>query len=270
MRTLTERFPDILFEGCASGGNRFDLGILSFFPQIWGSDNSDALCRTRIQEGYSFGYPLNTVSAHVSASPNHQTLRDTPLDSRFHVASFGVLGYECDLRDLNPRERREVAEQIALYKQWREVLQFGQFYRGRTGNLHEWTCVSPDKKHAVGFLFQELAEPGLRSEIYYPQGLDPNRRYRFFNIEQKVDVKRFGSLVNNVTPFHVRTGSLVHRTIDRFVQQPGETENYTAFGSLLMSGVRLKPAFAGTGYNDQVRFWADYSSRIYFMEAVDD
>jgi alpha-galactosidase len=270
MRTLTERFPDILFEGCASGGNRFDLGILSFFPQIWGSDNSDALCRTRIQEGYSFGYPLNTVSAHVSASPNHQTLRDTPLDSRFHVASFGVLGYEYDLRDLSSRQRREIAEQIALYKQWREVLQFGRFYRGRTGNLHEWTCVSPDKKRAVGFLFQELSEPGHPNEVYYPQGLDPDRRYRFYNIEQKVDVRRFGSLINNIAPFHIKTGSLIHRTIDRFIQQPGETENYTAFGSLLMSGIQLKPAFAGTGYNDQVRFWVDYSSRIYFMEAVDE
>ena len=270
MRTLTVRFPEILFEGCASGGNRFDLGILAFFPQIWGSDNTDALCRVRIQEGYSFGYPLSTVSAHVSASPNHQTLRDTPLASRFHVAAFGVLGYECDVRDLPARQRKDIAEQISLYKAWREVMQYGHFYRGRTGNLHEWTCVSPDQSRAVGFLFQELAEPGKSSEQYFPQGLAPHRRYRFYSIEQKVDVIRFGGLINSLSPVHVRPGSAVHRLIDRFLQQPGETEDNTASGSLLMAGIKLKPGFAGTGYNDQVRYWTDFSSRMYFMEAVEE
>ena len=270
MRTITERFPEVLFEGCASGGNRFDLGILSFFPQIWGSDNTDALCRTRIQEGYSFGYPLSTVSAHVSASPNHQTLRDTSLDSRYHAAAFGLLGYECDVRDLSARQRREIAKQIALYKQWRGVLQFGSFYRGRTGNLHEWTCVSPDRSRAVGFLFQELAEPGLGNERFFPQGLDPDRRYRFYSLEQKVDILRFGSLINTLSPVHIRPGAFLHRMIDRFIRQPGETEDCTASGSLLMAGVKLKPGFAGSGYNDQVRFWTDFSSRMYYIEAADD
>ena len=270
MRTLTERFPEVLFEGCASGGNRFDLGILSFFPQIWGSDNTDALCRARIQEGYSYGYPLNTVSAHVSASPNHQTLRDTPLDSRFHVAAFGVLGYECDVRDLPQQERQAIAGQIALYKQWRDVLQYGRFYRGRNGNLHEWTCVSPDRSRAVGFLFQELLEPGLRNDWFFPRGLDPNRRYRFYSLEQKVDILRFGSLINTLSPVHIRPDSLVHRAIGHFIRQPGETEDYVAYGSLLMAGIKLKPAFAGTGYNDQIRFWGDFSSRMYFMEALDE
>ena len=94
VKKLTERFPQILFEGCASGGNRFDLGILCYFPQIWASDNTDAVSRVSIQEGYSYGYPMSVVSAHVSASPNHQTLRSTPLDTRFNVAAFGILGYE--------------------------------------------------------------------------------------------------------------------------------------------------------------------------------
>ena len=88
MRELTNRFPDILFEGCSAGGNRFDLGILCYFPQIWASDNTDALCRTQIQYNYSYGYPLSCISAHVSASPNHQTLRNMPLESRFAVAAL--------------------------------------------------------------------------------------------------------------------------------------------------------------------------------------
>ena len=108
MRTLTERFPHILFEGCAAGGNRFDLGILCYFPQIWASDNTDAVSRTYIQEGLSYGYPMSTVSAHVSACPNHQTLRVTPLSTRFNVAAFGICGYECNLVDMSRSERSEI------------------------------------------------------------------------------------------------------------------------------------------------------------------
>ena len=93
MKDLTEEFPEILFEGCASGGNRFDLGILCYFPQIWASDDTDAVSRVQIQEGYSYGYPQSCIGAHVSAVPNHQTLRATPPETRFGVAAFGVLGY---------------------------------------------------------------------------------------------------------------------------------------------------------------------------------
>lgn len=132
MKELMERFPEILFEGCAAGGNRFDLGILCYFPQIWGSDDTDALCRAEIEENYSYGYPLSAVSAHVSACPNHQTLRNTPLETRFQVACFGSFGYECNLCDMKKEEKEAMKEQIALYKKWRKVLQQGTFYRGRS------------------------------------------------------------------------------------------------------------------------------------------
>ena len=140
MEELTRRFPEILFEGCAAGGNRFDPGILCYFPQIWGSDDTDACCRADIQTNYSYGYPLSTVSAHVSACPNHQTLRRTPLTTRFAVAAFAVLGYECNFCDCTREELEEIRAQIALYRKWRSVLQQGIFYRGRTfadGNLTE-------------------------------------------------------------------------------------------------------------------------------------
>ena len=129
MKTLTEEFPEILFEGCASGGNRFDLGMLCYFPQIWASDNTDPLQRVHIQEGYSYGYPLSVLGAHVSSSPNHQTLRQTSLETRFAVAAFGVLGYELNLADLGRADLEKIRKQIALYKLWREVLQKGDFYR---------------------------------------------------------------------------------------------------------------------------------------------
>lgn len=108
MDVLTKRFPNILFEGCSAGGNRFDLGILCYFPQIWGRDNTDALCRVDMQNAYSYGYPLSTFGAHVSGCPNHQTLRVTPLESRFNVACFGVLGYEINVCDLKNNQKEAI------------------------------------------------------------------------------------------------------------------------------------------------------------------
>ncbi|MBR5225829.1 MAG: alpha-galactosidase [Clostridia bacterium] len=269
MDALTRRFPQILFEGCASGGNRFDLGILCYFPQIWASDDTDAIYRAQGQTGYSYGYPMSTVTAHVSACPNHQTLRVTPLSTRFNVAAFGVCGYECNLCDMKKEELDEIAAQIALYKQWREVLQFGTFYRGRSGNLYEWTCVSPDRTKAVGMVVQKLVEPNTAFEQYFPKGLDEDRRYHFYNFEQKRHIRPFGDLVNMVSPVHVRYDSLLHKAIDKFVKMPGETEDYTAYGSALMSGVKLRSAFAGTGYDENTRYFQDFDSRMYFMEAAD-
>lgn len=266
MEELTKRFPDILFEGCASGGNRFDLGMLCYFPQIWGSDNTDAICRVKMQTSYSYGYPLNTVGAHVSACPNHQTLRSTPLASRFNVAAFGVLGYECNLCDAKKEELEEIRKQIALYKEWRDVLQFGDFYRGSNGNIHEWTCVSSDKKKAVGMILQELVEPNTQSHCFYPKGLNPDVRYHFYNEACRYNIKGFGDLVNMVAPIHIKQDSLVHNMVAKFVTMPGEQEDYHTFGANLMEGVRLKQAFGGTGYNEEVRYFQDFCSRMYLME----
>ena len=269
-KELTSRFPHILFEGCASGGNRFDLATLCFFPQIWGSDNTDAGSRASIQEGYSYGYPLSCVGAHVSSSPNHQTLRDTPLDTRFNVAAFGLLGYEYDLRDLNSEKKKKITDQIEIYKKWRDVLQQGDFYRVEEGNIHQWICVSPDKKKAVALMMQENVIPNTQYHLFRARGLDPETVYRFSNIPRSVNVKRFGSLVNTMAPIHVKQDSLLHGIIDRLVKMPGEAEDVTCTGDLLMnSGIKLKQAFSGTGYSEEVRFFADFFSRLYFIEAVE-
>lgn len=287
MEELTKRFPEILFEGCASGGNRFDLGILCYFPQIWASDDTDALCRCEIQTGYSYGYPMSVVSAHVSACPNHQTLRITPLETRFQTACFGICGYECNLCDMGKEDFSAVKEQIALYKKWREVLQAGTFYRGRTfadhadgagsvlrqseGNVTEWTCVSEDGEKAVGFLMQKLVTPNTQYDCYKPKGLLAGRLYHFYNRGLKYNVKEFGDLVNTVSPVHVKQGSLLHNVIARFVRLDGETEDYYAYGDALMyGGVKLKQSFGGTGYNNEVRYFPDFASRLYFMETVCD
>ena len=271
MRALCERFPHILFEGCASGGNRFDLGILCYFPQIWGSDNTDALSRAHIQEGYSYGYPLSCVASHVSASPNHQTLRSTPLASRFNIAAYGVLGYELNVRDLNKEQRENLKAQILFYTVWREVFQLGQFYRGRTGNLHEWTVVARDKSRAVGMIFQELTKPNTLTEYYRAQGLDPDRTYKLYNVAGKVNIKLFGSLINTMAPIHVKQDSLLHSIIARVVKMGDEKEEFTAKGSVFMqNGVRLSQSYNGTGFNDKTRLFPDFSSRMYFIMAVDE
>jgi alpha-galactosidase len=283
MKVLTERFPHILFEGCSAGGNRFDLGILCYFPQIWASDDTDAVCRSEIQTGYSYGYPMSVLSAHVSGCPNHQTLRTTPLETRFNVAAFGICGYECNLCDMDKDELKAIKEQILLYKEWREVLQTGDFYRGRTffeasdgsvlsahsGNITEWTCVSKDKKRAVGMIFQKMVAPNTQYEYYRAKGLDENIKYHFYNRKLKYNVKNFGDLVNTVSPVHIKQDSIAHNVIAKIVKMDGETEDCMAYGDTLMySGVKLAPAFGGTGYDGDVRYFQDFGSRLYLMREI--
>ena len=172
---------------------------------------------------------------------------------------------------LTPEQKKALAARIALYKEWREVFQYGEFYRGRSGNLHEWTCVSGDKKRAVGLLLQELSRPNAQFERYFARGLAPDTLYRFRSEAQRLNIKRFGSLVNTVSPIHVKQDSLIHNVIARAVTMPGEAEDALAAGEALMAaGVKLRPAFAGTGYDETVRFFADFSSRLYFMEAEEN
>ena len=291
MRELTNKFPNILFEGCASGGNRFDLSILSFFPQIWASDDTDALCRSEIQTGYSYGYPMSTVTAHVSDCPNHQTLRRTPIETRFNVASFGVLGYECNLCDMSKDDIEAVRAQIAMYKQWREVMQFGRFYRGTSmndsrscdgddlgahgisaleplpGNEISWTVVSPDKTKAVSMTMQVLTHANAQWCVLKPVGLDPDFRYHLEGRDMKFDLREFGGLVNYVAPIHVKQDGFLHKLIAKFYKMNAEKESHDMYGDAMMyAGVHLRSAFASGGYNENMRYYPDFGSRIYTIE----
>ncbi|MDE7310524.1 MAG: alpha-galactosidase [Eubacterium sp.] len=152
---LTSEFPNVLFESCASGGGRFDPGMLYYAPQGWISDDSDAIERLKIQYGTSMCYPISSMGTHVSAVPNHQLGRMTPLHTRANVAYFGTFGYELDLNRLTPEETEEVKKQIIFMKKYRKMLQFGTFYRLQSpfeGNQTAWMTVSDDQKTAlVGF-----------------------------------------------------------------------------------------------------------------------
>jgi alpha-galactosidase len=182
-RRLIERFPDILFESCASGGGRFDPGLLAYAPQAWTSDDTDAVERLAIQWGTSLVYPLSSMAAHVAAVPNHQTGRITPLATRAAVAFFGSFGYELDPTAMTGEEQGEVARQIAWYVERRELLQYGRFLRLRSpfegdGNETAWMVVDAAADRAIVGHYRVLAHPQpVRSRLRL-RGLDPSARYR--------------------------------------------------------------------------------------------
>ncbi len=269
--TLTKKFPSILFEGCASGGDRFDLGMLSFFPQIWASDDTDAYERSIIQKGYSYGYPLRTISCHVSDCPNHQTLRRTPIETRFNVGAFGVLGYECNLCDMTREDLNSVRNQIEWYKSHRELFHKGRFYRGDNNRelAAEWTVVSADRKEAVAMAMQSLTRPNMHSLILYPMGLANDKKYEITGRDIKFDLRNFGGLVNFVAPFHVKQDGVIHNLLAKVVHMNSEKDNHTMYGdSMMYAGVHLRGQFASNGYNDNVRYWPDFGSRIYYIKQV--
>lgn len=264
---ITGAFPDILFEGCASGGNRFDLGILCYMPQIWASDNTDAWCRAAIQTGLSYGYPMSVVSSHISGCPNHQTLRNTLLETRFNVAFMANLGYEINVSDLSSEMMNEIKAQIKLYKENRDVLFDSDFIRMSYGDNYEWMLVSRDKSKAFVITLSGLSKANYPDCEVKLTGLCDDKLYHFYNIPAKYDIHHFGDLINIVSPVHIRQNSLVHNAVSKFVKMDGETEDIVAKGSVLNKcGVRTHKNFAGTGYDSDVRFYQDFGSRLYFIE----
>ena len=136
--------------------------------------------------------------------------------------------------------------------------------------MYEWTCVSEDQKKAVGMVLQVLVEPNSCFEQYAPKGLDADAKYRFYNRQLQFNLKSFGGLINYVSPVHIKLNSLLHDAAAKVVKMPGEVEEHVASGKLLMEGkVKLKQAFAATGYADDMRFYQDFASRMYFMEKCD-
>ncbi|KAF1301627.1 MULTISPECIES: alpha-galactosidase [Enterococcus] len=179
-KILTD-FPAILIEGCAGGGGRYDLGILFYSPQIWPSDDSDAVERLAIQTGTLLAYPLSSFSNHVSASPNHQVLRNTSLKMRQDVAMFGPLGYELDITKLSQEEGQEIRTRIAFYREHRELLTFGTFYQLNTGDKNEvaWAVYDHKKGKAIVGFYRILAKPNATADAFLPLPfLNPHKKYQ--------------------------------------------------------------------------------------------
>lgn len=271
LEKLTQKYSDVLFEGCAAGGARFDLGILYYMPQIWTSDDTDAHERIAIQEGTSYGYPLSSMGAHVSAVPNHQTLRMIDLETRFAVACFGVLGYELDLTHLTSLEKKVIRSQITFYKEHRNLFIHGTFTRSRMANGNViWQVTSSDKKEAVAMVYREHSKPNQSSDLLKLQGLDEQAIYKVEARRQHISIKQFGSLVNQVSPINITEGGLLQSAVDKFYGMESEEESYVALGDLLMyAGIKLKQRFVGTGYDENTRVMGDFSSRMYYIKQVD-
>ena len=184
---LTKAFPDILFESCASGGGRFDPGMLAYMPQTWASDDTDAIERLKIQHGTSIVYPPIAILAHVSAVPNHQVHRTTPLLTRLHASMAGNFGFEMDLTKLSQQEKDMIKAHIARYKEIRPVIQFGRMYHLASpfeGMTAAWLFVSEDKTKAVLFYFKILAEAHEPFRIMRLTGLDPDKTYTLIGLNQ--------------------------------------------------------------------------------------
>ncbi len=173
--------PDILFCGCSGGGGRFDPGMLYYQPEIWCSDNTDAVCRLKIQYGTSFAYPCSCVEAHVSVCPNHQTGRITPLETRGVVAMGGILGYELDSTQLSDGEKKLCRRQIESYKRWYGLIADGDYYRltdpYRFGEYVAWQHVSQDKTRALLSLVVTEKESNNAQRYVRARGLDAKRFY---------------------------------------------------------------------------------------------
>jgi len=185
---LLERYPDLMIEGCSGGGGRFDAGMLSYCPQIWCSDDTDAIERLEIQRGTSYGYPVSAMGAHVSAAPNHQTGRNVPLHTRGIVAQSGTFGYELNPDRLTEEEKAEVRKQIEAQHALAGLIAEGDYYRLTEGteekDYEAWMFVSPDRKEAL----VNLVMTHVRANGAFPwiqmQGLEAEAVYQLEGTEQ--------------------------------------------------------------------------------------
>ena len=181
LEKLTNRYPDILIEGCSGGGGRFDAGMLYYTPQIWCSDNTDAINRTRIQYGTSFFYPVAAMGSHVSAVPNHQTGRVTSMHTRGVAAMSGTFGYELNPALLNAKEKAEIRAQLAQYREYQELIREGDYYRLSNpfqDNFAAWMVVSDDRSKALVSVIRLTAEANPPAAYVTLKGMKEDAFYR--------------------------------------------------------------------------------------------
>ena len=261
--------PHILLEGCASGGNRFDLGMLCFAPQIWASDDTDPIERIDIQNGLSYLYPQSTVGAHVSADPHAQTLRATPMSTRANVAFFGAFGLEFDLAHLLPVEEAELKSTIAWFVAHRETFQFGTFRRNRAEDGAVSWQVTGEKETLVA-LFHRLIPASPGHEWLYASSLCPGSVYQVESRPQALRVGRFGGLLKHITPIELDPNGIVLRTADRHHKMMDGADSFRCSGSALEAGVPLAQRFSGAGYQESLRVQGDFLSNIYRIRLAEE
>ncbi|MCQ2462671.1 MAG: alpha-galactosidase [Clostridia bacterium] len=273
-QALTERFPEILFEACSSGGNRFDLGTFCYMPQCWTSDDTDALERVYIQSGASYGYPQSVMTMHVACSPSFACFRPSSIENRFNVSAFGLLGYELDVTTLSAFDKVCVKKQIEYYKAHRKLLQYGEFYRIGdffTDNIAKWEIVSHDKSEAAMGYFINRSTPNGGNDVIKFTGLDENGVYELSQREQLINIRTFGGIFNTVLPkkIDVEDGKFYDK-LTNIVRLPAEKVKYTLFGSSLMySGFKPGQPFVLSGFSFDTRMLVDTDSRLYYLKKAE-
>ena len=187
---LLQEFPDLLLENCSGGGARFDPGMLYYSPQIWCSDDTDAIERLQIQEGTALIYPLSAMGAHVSVCPNHTVGRNTPFETRGYVALAGTFGYELDITKLTDEDKAMVKLQTAMYHRFNDLVRDGDYYRiasYRENHLYDcFQVVSKDKKRSLVFYVQVLNEANKKSRVLRLQGLEETLTYKAKALDMNV------------------------------------------------------------------------------------
>ncbi len=263
LEAITKRFPHILFESCAAGGERIDLGMLCYMPSFWASDNTEPFEREKIQESLLMCYPQSTIGAHVSASPNHQTLRYSQIEDRFNVACLGAFGYELDPNELSDVDLKSVYHQIKWYKENRHLLAFGDYYKLSSvydSDHAQYVIVSPNKEEAIYFLGNKALE------LYAPQvvaklvGLDPSSYYEFEERKQYFDFSLAKG--RRICDAHTIKGENLESELEAIKPLDNEQERVLLSGaSLMKAGVRLSYEW-GSGRLGK-RLMLDYGTRIY-------
>ena len=244
--------------------------MLCFSPQIWTSDDTDALERLDIQRGIYTFYPQSTVSAHVSMTPNQQTLRSAPLSTRFNVAMFGVLGYELDFGELTRDERRQIKEQIAFYKSHRALLQYGRLrrYFPSEGERESWQIDAGGEVVAAIYNLSYHASPNR--DTLRILSAESGRTYEIKTVKQYLRIGRFGSLVKHITPLAPRSDGAIMRFVDRNFAMVDGAEHYVASAEALRSGISLAMQYSGTGYDARLRILGDGGSTAYTVTDITD
>ncbi|MDD3864846.1 MAG: alpha-galactosidase [Candidatus Izemoplasmatales bacterium] len=267
---LNHKYPHILFESCASGGNRFDIGMLYYMPQTWASDNTDGIERLYIQYGTSMAYPLSTIGAHVSYAPNMQTLRNTPIETRFNTAIFGLLGYELDLTRCSRFEKTVIKQQVEFYKEHRRLLQFGKFTRlinPFDNNECIWMVTSPKKDEAVVGVYQLMARPNGGLQKIKVTALDEHYTYRIVNRKQYANLRMFGDLIKHALPIRINANGILFNILANNYLMKQESDDIIIYGEVLNhNGFIPKQRFIGSGYTENVRLMGDFGSRVYYIK----
>jgi len=270
-KRLKAKYPNVLIEGCASGGNRFDLGILSYCPQIWASDDTDAMVRANMQYNYSYGYPISTLGCHTASSPTTSTLRRVDLETRFNNAFMGAFGYEIDLREESKEGKKLIKKQIEFYKSIRDKLVDNDYYRilNKDGRV-QFESITKDKSVAFITDTQCLNKPANPYTSINVKGFDEASNYIVHADKKDVNIKKLGGTINMVSPIKIRDGGLIQALLSKVYKLKDYELSYKTNGTILNNkGLDVNQSFDGSGLTNDMRIFLDFDSRLYVVRKED-